>query len=176
MFPPPRSSHAMLLTSQKQQGRVNSVRPTRRRWQRKDFTPSERVAIAAAVEEEMGERRGRPSEENVENFPHLDGAKTRDIAAKKAGFGNPETYQQAKTVVEDGAPELVEAMDSGKASISAASAIRPHSATCAPRSPAAHTARRGVSAADLGGVKIRARRASVRRHSPEPCTRLRDQS
>lgn len=32
----------------------------------------ERVAIAAAVAEKLGERRGRPSEENVQNIVHFD--------------------------------------------------------------------------------------------------------
>ncbi|MGH7962578.1 MAG: hypothetical protein ACRERD_12250 [Candidatus Binatia bacterium] len=43
----------------------------------------------------------------MENFPQLEpGAKTRDIAAKKAGFGNARTYQQAKRVVEAGTTAL----------------------------------------------------------------------
>lgn len=33
------------------------------------------------------------------------------LAAKRAGFGNAETYRQAKSVTAHGAPELVEAMD-----------------------------------------------------------------
>jgi hypothetical protein len=77
------------------------------------------VAIGKAIEEELKatERRGRPKAdtgqaeliepENVENFPHLEGQKSRDIAAKQAGFGNETTYRQAKTVVEHAEPELV---------------------------------------------------------------------
>jgi hypothetical protein len=66
------------------------------------------VAIAKAIEEAIGERRGRG---NQENFPELRGTQTRDVAAEKAGFGNPKTYQQARRVVEKGVQELVEAMD-----------------------------------------------------------------
>jgi len=45
----------------------------------------------------LGERRGRPSEEKVQNFAQFEpGQKTREIAAKEAGFGNPETYRDAK--------------------------------------------------------------------------------
>jgi ParB family chromosome partitioning protein len=51
------------------------------------------------------------------------GVETRDFAAKKAGFGNFTTYEQAKRVVDHGAPELVAAMDSGEVSISAAAVI-----------------------------------------------------
>jgi N6-adenosine-specific RNA methylase IME4 len=63
---------------------------------RKDFTPEERVTIGEKIEALLGERRGRPSSEKVENFPPL--GKTRDIAAQQAGFRNAKTYEQAKTV------------------------------------------------------------------------------
>jgi ParB family chromosome partitioning protein len=91
---------------------------------RKDFTPSERVAIGKALEERVGERRGRHHEdekENVENFPHLEqGVKTRELAASQAGFGNDKTYREAKAVVDKAEPEVVAAMDSGAMSIHAA--------------------------------------------------------
>ncbi len=60
---------------------------------------------------------GKPEKELVENFPEVKkGIKTRDIVAKKVGFGNPKTYEQAKKVV-DQSTELVGAMDSKKAVI-----------------------------------------------------------
>lgn len=96
---------------------------------RKDFTPSERVAIGLAVEAELkaqGERRGRPKGEGeiVQNFAQFEsGQKTIEVAAEKAGFGNKETYRQAKTVVETAAPELVEAMDSGAVAVSTAARL-----------------------------------------------------
>lgn len=72
----------------------------------------------------MGERRGRPSADNVQDFaPSHDGRKTREIVAEKAGFGNAETYRQAKAVVNCGVDELVKAMDAGDVSISAAAVI-----------------------------------------------------
>jgi ParB family chromosome partitioning protein len=90
---------------------------------RKDFTMSERVAIGASVEAALGERRGRPPE-NVQNFAQLPtGEKTRDIAAERAGFGNAETYRQAKSIIEKGTPELVEAVDRGDVSVSAAAEV-----------------------------------------------------
>lgn len=94
---------------------------------RKDFTASERIAIGKAMEEALGERRGGDTstgeQRNKENFPECKGKQTRDIAAEKAGFGNGKTYQQAKKVVDDGAAELVAAMDKGVVSISAAADV-----------------------------------------------------
>ena len=90
---------------------------------RKDFTPSERVAIAEAVRAEIGCRQGQRTDraELPQNIAEVGpGQETRDLAARKAGFGNRETYRHAKTVVERGAPNVVEAMDAGEVSISAA--------------------------------------------------------
>lgn len=92
---------------------------------RKDFTPSERVAIGEAIEKELQGRVGNPDlkEPIKENFPELQKGQTRDLVAKATGFGNGKTYEQAKKVVQQAAPELVEAMDKGEASVSAASAL-----------------------------------------------------
>ena len=96
---------------------------------RKDFTPSERVAIGLAVEAELkaqGERRGRPKtagEDIPVNSPELTGQETREVAAQKAGFGSEFTYRQAKTVVQNASPELVEAMDNGSIAISTAARL-----------------------------------------------------
>lgn len=90
---------------------------------RKDFTPSERVAIARAIANEIGDRRGtnQHSKEVPQNIADAHkGQETREFAAKKAGFGNRESFRQAEAVTERAAPELVEAMDSGKVSIFAA--------------------------------------------------------
>lgn len=64
---------------------------------RKDFTPEERVDIGEAVERLLGERRGRPVKGGkISTFSET--GKTRDIAARKAGFRNSKTYEQAKAV------------------------------------------------------------------------------
>lgn len=90
---------------------------------RKDFTPSERVAIGKTLEVEIGDRQGtRTDLELRRNCGEVPG-RTVDIAAQRAGFGSTETYERAKTVVDHGAPELVAAMDSGDVSIHAASVI-----------------------------------------------------
>ena len=60
----------------------------------------------------------------MQNFAQVPpGVKTRQIAAKKAGFGNPETYRQAKQVVNTGTPELIEAVDKGEIAVSRAAVI-----------------------------------------------------
>lgn len=92
---------------------------------RKDFTPSERVAIAKAIEEKIGKRQGqRTDRQPVGKSPQVpSGKKTREVAADRAGFGNDKTYRQAAKVVENGSPLLIQAMDDGKVSISAASIL-----------------------------------------------------
>jgi hypothetical protein len=96
---------------------------------RKQFTPSERVAIAAAVEEEIGERerRGRPTTEIIDEKirvpePTFSG-RVSDFVAERSGFGTGKTYQQARRVVERGTPELIDAMDAKTVSIKNAAAI-----------------------------------------------------
>jgi N6-adenosine-specific RNA methylase IME4/ParB-like chromosome segregation protein Spo0J len=102
---------------------------------REEFKHSERVAIAKAIEDELKatERRGRPKAvveqadligaENPQNFGELSGKESAEIAAERAGFGNCETYRQAKAVVEQAEPELVEAMDKGEVAISTAAKL-----------------------------------------------------
>lgn len=92
---------------------------------RKDFTPSERVAIARAVERQLGNRRGqRTDTRRVQKVAHVPpGTKTRAAAAARAGFGNHETYRQAARVVDGGTPRLIRAMDEGRVSISAAAIL-----------------------------------------------------
>jgi len=92
---------------------------------RKDFTPSERVAITKAIERQIGNRRGqRTDRQPVQKVAQVaSGEKTRDKAAEKAGFGNHETYRQAAKVVQNGTPKLIQAMDEGRVSISAASIL-----------------------------------------------------
>lgn len=92
---------------------------------RKDFTVSERVAIGKALEAELGNRRGLRTDLGlVQEIAQVEpGAKTRELAAEKAGFGNPETYRQAKKVVDQAAPEIVAAVDAGTISVSLAAQV-----------------------------------------------------
>jgi len=92
---------------------------------RKDFTPSERVAIAKAIEEAIGKRQGQRTDRGLpRNCAEVaPGTETRELAAQKAGFGSKDSYERARRVVERGEPELVAAMDRGEVSISAAAVI-----------------------------------------------------
>jgi hypothetical protein len=87
---------------------------------RKDFTASEKVAIAKALQQEIGERRGNPSIRR--NCSELNG-RSDDIVAKKAGFSSADSYLRAKKVVEQGTSQLVDAMDADKVAISTAARI-----------------------------------------------------
>ena len=90
------------------------------------WTPSERVAIAKAIEAELSYRRANNQYKKV-IVPDLAQSKiyikTRDIAASKSGFSSKSNYQEAKTTVDKGAPELIAAMDSGKIAVSNAAVI-----------------------------------------------------
>lgn len=57
------------------------------------------------------------------NCPDFSDGETRQVAAEKAGFGNAETYRQAKAVVTQAAPELVAAMDAGTVAVSTAAKL-----------------------------------------------------
>lgn len=94
---------------------------------RKDFTASERVAIAKAIEEALGNRQGQRTDKVTGELPQffgeVKGKETAQIAAKAAGFGNVETYRQAKTVIKEAIPELVNAVDRGEIAISTAAKL-----------------------------------------------------
>tara|TARA_Y100000310_G_C20678271_1_gene814347 strand:+ start:754 stop:1926 length:1173 start_codon:yes stop_codon:yes gene_type:complete len=121
---------------------------------RKDFTPSERVAIAEAVSAELGERRGGDQSKRKNICIRSDQA-----AAECAGFGNETTYRQAARVVGRGADELREAMDSGAASISAASEV-----ARLPQNEQRQIVAKGEKEILAAAKAIRAERASERRH------------
>jgi len=92
---------------------------------RKDFTPSERVAIGKAIEAEIGKRQGQRTDKGLPvNCAEVEpGVETREVAAAKAGFDSASTYERAKRVVEKAVDEVVAQMDSGDLSISAAAVI-----------------------------------------------------
>jgi hypothetical protein len=92
---------------------------------RKDFTPSERVAIGKALEAYLGNRQGERTDKKLpDNYPEVQqGKETREIAAEKAGFGSDFTYRQAKKIVDHAEPVLVDAVDAGALSISQAAKV-----------------------------------------------------
>lgn len=85
----------------------------------KAFAPSEMVAIVDALRtfRHGGDRRSKQAHRSDVN------KLTLDKAAKLGGLGGKDTYNRAKAVVEKGIPELIQAMDSDKLSIAAASEI-----------------------------------------------------
>jgi ParB-like chromosome segregation protein Spo0J len=98
---------------------------------RKNFTPSERDSIRRAIESEIKERRGRPDKQDATreegNCGQLatisEGEKTRDFSARKAGFKSTTEARRVRTAVNNGVPEVVEAMDKGEISESAAAKL-----------------------------------------------------
>lgn len=92
---------------------------------RKNFTISERVAIGLEIEKRLGNRQGQRTDlELRQNFAEVPkGQRGLDVAAKKAGFHNPETYRQTKKVTEQGVPDLINKMDDGTVSISVAATV-----------------------------------------------------
>ena len=86
---------------------------------RKELTISERVALADAVRsfKHGGDRRS----EQVRNCE--DEIMTVDEAAKRAGLGGKDDYYRFKKAEEKGVPELMEAIDAGKLSVSLAAKI-----------------------------------------------------
>lgn len=88
--------------------------------QRLDLTPSEKVEVARRIEESLAGRQGgdRKSSDNVLPLEKPVG-RSDDIAAKAVDM-NRETYRQAKAVVDSGNREVIEQMDAGEKSISAA--------------------------------------------------------
>jgi ParB-like chromosome segregation protein Spo0J len=89
---------------------------------RKDFTASERVAIAKAVREEIGNRQGKRTELQS-NRSEVSGKQSRQMAAEHSGFGSATSLARAEKVVERGIPELVEAMDRGDVSLNSAANV-----------------------------------------------------
>ncbi|WP_218813983.1 Cro/CI family transcriptional regulator [Rickettsiella endosymbiont of Dermanyssus gallinae] len=89
----------------------------------KTFLISERAAIGIALENFLGERRGRKKVQNSALFNFDKGTKTREFVATHLGFGSHFTYQQAKELFQRGCPELIEEADQKKISISKAASL-----------------------------------------------------
>lgn len=87
---------------------------------RKSFTPSERLAIAEAVEREIGRRHGGDRKTIDFQAARMGGLKgdTRTIVARKAGFSSHGQMERTAKVVENGSAALLAAVDTGKVSIS----------------------------------------------------------
>lgn len=89
---------------------------------RKDFTTSEKVAIARALQKRMGDGRSM----RQKNSGHGDtspSGRVEDIAAKEAGFSSTDQYRRAKNVDDNGTEKLVAAMDRKEISIRTADTL-----------------------------------------------------
>ncbi|MCM3592487.1 hypothetical protein M4D58_17850 [Brevibacillus borstelensis] len=75
----------------------------------------------------------------VENFPPLETAKTRDIVADASGFGSGKQYEKAKYIADHAAPEIIAQLDAEEISIH-----RAYQETKKPPRQRNHTRYRGV--------------------------------
>jgi ParB-like chromosome segregation protein Spo0J len=84
---------------------------------RKQFTVSERAALADALleEEKVAAKERQGTRADLEHSGQLTGmskkGEARDFAARRAGLSSEATHRRAKTTITHGIPELVEAMD-----------------------------------------------------------------
>jgi hypothetical protein len=86
---------------------------------RKNFTPSERLAIFQTIETIGRGTRTDQLRPRGDEVPML----TTEDAAKRAGFSGRGTAYRVKTVVDNNNPEVVQAMDDGRISITMAESI-----------------------------------------------------
>lgn len=84
---------------------------------RKDFTKSEMHDIRLAIEEATPKRQGQRTS------GQLPGSETREKVAKDAGFESSREATRVASVIETGNSDLVELMDSGEVSVSAAAEV-----------------------------------------------------
>jgi hypothetical protein len=73
-----------------------------RKHRSQSFAAEERVAIGEEIEQLLKKKRhgsNQHKRREEQNLAPAESGKTRDIAAKKAGFKNSTTYEQAKVVV-----------------------------------------------------------------------------
>jgi DNA-binding transcriptional regulator YdaS (Cro superfamily) len=96
----------------------------------KDILISERIMLGKRLKQEFNRKRGRPAKKNVHDsaqFSNLlnleSGKRTRELIAKRLGFGSHFTYQQAQKVIEKGVPALIKLMDEKAVSIYKAALI-----------------------------------------------------
>jgi hypothetical protein len=95
---------------------------------RKSFTNSEKLAIARAIKEEVGERRGRPSggDNNSAQLRGIEipkGEETREIAAKAAGFSNRDEMRRAEIVDKSCCQDIKDAVDDETVALSDAARV-----------------------------------------------------
>lgn len=89
---------------------------------RKQFTMSERVAIADTIAEKYKGRHGnnQHTKEDTPTLAEAKGKETIEVVAKKSGFGGKETYRKAKKIIESGNQDIIGEVDKGEKTINSA--------------------------------------------------------
>lgn len=95
---------------------------------REPLTPSEKLELAEAMRQAIGSRQGQRTDlplghksELVAGLPQVEpGKKTREFVAERAGFDSTTQMRQVAAVVQTKDQELIDAMDKGEVSITAA--------------------------------------------------------
>jgi ParB-like chromosome segregation protein Spo0J len=124
---------------------------------RKDFTPSERVALVEAF---RTLRKG--GDRLSEQFRNCGTEAIRtDEAAQRAGFTSSDQFERARAVIAHGTPEVVAAMDAGKASISAAALLATQ-----PRDFQSQVAERSAAEIRDAVAKVRAAQRVLKTSAP----------
>jgi len=91
---------------------------------RKELTVSERVSLGKEIERRFGERRGGDRwQSKRQNFDVCSNGRSDDHIARLVGFGNRQTYRDAKLVLVNGAEELIVKLDAGDIAVSAAATL-----------------------------------------------------
>lgn len=80
---------------------------------RRQLNAPGQVKAALKLEEIYPKRVGRPNKIIVENFPQFNGEKTRDIIAKKVGFGSGRQYEKAKKVYLEASKDIKKDWEKG---------------------------------------------------------------
>ena len=121
---------------------------------RRHLTESQRSAVAAKL---ANMKRGNPDFSYSANLPNSEAAVSNAQAADMLNVSE-RSVRMAKTVIEQGAPELVAAVESGAVSVSAAAAVSE-----LPKDEQAATVAEGPRA-----VKAKAKSIRQKRAAPEP--------
>jgi N6-adenosine-specific RNA methylase IME4 len=128
---------------------------------RRHLTQNEAAIAAAKAEEaykEDAKRRMAEGGKGKANLPDLQKGQWRDKAAEEFGVSG-RTVQSASTVVKQGAPELVQAVQQGKVSVSAAADV-----ATLPKQEQAEIVARGEREILQAAKEIRSKKAEYRRN------------
>lgn len=87
---------------------------------RKEFSFKERMEWARLLEEELGKKAKGNMLKEITLDKNLERIDTNKTVSSEVGFGNKETYRQAKYIYENADEEMIKQLDDGKLSINKA--------------------------------------------------------